>query len=86
MQTPSYTLTKSRLNPYSLLVALDKSGKASGELYLDDGESLDAISGGHFTYISYQVSSSNANGKMTASVGSIGFNPANSLVNIYIVK
>ncbi|KAK5136357.1 hypothetical protein LTR08_003483 [Meristemomyces frigidus] len=40
LQTPAYTTGETRSNPYSLLVALDGSGEASGSLYLDDGESL----------------------------------------------
>lgn len=40
MQAPSLTTQASRKNPWSLLVALASDGSASGELYLDDGESL----------------------------------------------
>jgi lysosomal alpha-glucosidase len=41
MQQPSTTTAESRKNPYSLKVALSSSGDAVGDLYLDDGESLD---------------------------------------------
>ncbi|KAK3638754.1 hypothetical protein LTR56_012861 [Elasticomyces elasticus] len=40
LQAPGYTTAETRDNPYSLVVALDESGQASGSLYLDDGESL----------------------------------------------
>ncbi|TKA83915.1 hypothetical protein B0A55_00179 [Friedmanniomyces simplex] len=40
LQAPAYTTAETRANPYSLVVALDQSGQASGSLYLDDGESL----------------------------------------------
>ena len=40
LQAPGYTTAATRSNPYSLLVALDAQGEASGTLYLDDGESL----------------------------------------------
>ncbi|EMC96216.1 glycoside hydrolase family 31 protein [Baudoinia panamericana UAMH 10762] len=40
MQKAGNTTKTSRQMPWSLLVALDSSGKASGELYLDDGISL----------------------------------------------
>lgn len=40
-QEPGYTTTESRKNPWGLIVALSDEGKASGSLYVDDGESLD---------------------------------------------
>ncbi|KAF2661862.1 glycoside hydrolase family 31 protein [Lophiostoma macrostomum CBS 122681] len=40
-QEPGYTTTESRKNPWGLLVALSEDGEASGELYVDDGESLE---------------------------------------------
>ena len=41
MQGAGMTTPSSRKNPFSLLVALDGLGSASGDVYLDDGESLD---------------------------------------------
>lgn len=32
-------------DPYHLIIALDKSGKSSGKLYIDDGESFDYLQG-----------------------------------------
>ena len=40
MQDPGLTTTASRANNFSLMVALDASGEAKGDLYLDDGESI----------------------------------------------
>ncbi len=40
MQEPGLTTTESRENPYSLLVALDPQAAAMGDLYLDDGETV----------------------------------------------
>ncbi|KAI3404710.2 hypothetical protein KGF56_002478 [Candida oxycetoniae] len=40
-QKPGYTIAESRLNPFQLIVALDRHGSALGRLYLDDGESID---------------------------------------------
>lgn len=40
LQTPGYTTTDTRNNPYSLIVALDGQQQATGSLYLDDGVSL----------------------------------------------
>jgi len=39
-QEPALTTATSRKNPWGLLAALDKSGHATGLLYVDDGESL----------------------------------------------
>lgn len=41
MQKPGYTTKESRKNPWNLLVALSEDGDASGELYVDDGDSLE---------------------------------------------
>lgn len=41
LQAPGNTTTTTRGNPYSLLVAPDVDGYASGSLYLDDGYSLE---------------------------------------------
>lgn len=41
IQEPGYTTTESRANPWGLIVALGDDGKASGNLYVDDGESLE---------------------------------------------
>lgn len=45
LQEPGYTTTEVRNNPWSVLVALDSNGEAKGDLYVDDGVSLnpDAI-------------------------------------------
>jgi alpha-glucosidase len=40
LQEPGNTTEVSRRNPWGLLVTLDGSGKAAGDLYIDDGESL----------------------------------------------
>ncbi|KAF2714515.1 glycoside hydrolase family 31 protein [Pleomassaria siparia CBS 279.74] len=52
LQEPKLTTNATRNTPYSLVVALDSNGKASGSLYLDDGYSLvpDAIKLVEFTY------------------------------------
>ncbi|KAK5125415.1 hypothetical protein LTR85_000524 [Meristemomyces frigidus] len=54
LQTPGNTTAATKSNPYSLIVALDESGEASGSLYLDDGESLvpNATKLVQFTYAS----------------------------------
>ena len=41
MQKPGNTTTESRKNDYTLLVVLDGIGEARGDLFLDDGLSID---------------------------------------------
>jgi alpha-glucosidase len=41
LQEPGYTTTESRKNPWGLIVALSEDGDASGDLYIDDGESIE---------------------------------------------
>ena len=38
-QEPAYTIYETREGPYSLLVSLNTAGTASGNAYVDDGES-----------------------------------------------
>lgn len=40
-QTPANTTKHTRMNPWSILIALDSQQEAAGELYLDDGVTLD---------------------------------------------
>jgi alpha-glucosidase len=40
MQQPALTTREARNTPWSLIVALDEKGNASGSLYMDDGESI----------------------------------------------
>ena len=41
MQKPGLTTAESRKNDYTLLVVLDAIGEASGDVFLDDGVSID---------------------------------------------
>ena len=41
MQKPSNTTAESRKNGYTLLVVLDAIGEARGDVFLDDGVSVD---------------------------------------------
>ncbi|KAI0533140.1 glycoside hydrolase family 31 protein [Xylaria digitata] len=55
MHEPGLTTAAVRASPWSLLVALDATGKASGELYIDDGESVDPEA---TTWIDFSTSNS----------------------------
>jgi alpha-glucosidase len=48
----AYTTTALRLEDFELIIAPDADGRASGDLYLDDGDSLEVTESSllHFTY------------------------------------
>uniref|UniRef100_A0A672MTL1 Lysosomal alpha-glucosidase n=1 Tax=Sinocyclocheilus grahami TaxID=75366 RepID=A0A672MTL1_SINGR len=50
-QLPALTTTASRRNPFTLIVALSVGNWAKGELFWDDGESLDTFEHGHYSYV-----------------------------------
>lgn len=60
LQQPGYTTAESREGDWYLIAALDLNGKASGELYVDDGESIESPS--------KTISLSVANGKLVSNV------------------
>ena len=72
MQQPALTTYETRLNPFELLVPLDINGNAAGQLYWDDGISLNV--GSNYLLVTYTASyleSSHA-GKIV-STGTFGF-------------
>jgi alpha-glucosidase (family GH31 glycosyl hydrolase) len=63
-QGAALTTRDARKNPFNLLVALDGSLNAVGELYLDDGISLDSIDKKKYTLIQYQAKSGHLSSKV----------------------
>lgn len=55
-QFPARTTELSRQNPFSLIIALDEQGEASGSLFWDDGDSIDSIEREEYFYVEYQFS------------------------------
>ncbi|XP_054313799.2 lysosomal alpha-glucosidase isoform X2 [Pongo pygmaeus] len=51
LQGPGLTTTESRQQPMALAVALTKGGEARGELFWDDGESLEVLERGAYTQV-----------------------------------
>ncbi|KAI9142768.1 glycosyl hydrolases family 31-domain-containing protein [Paraphysoderma sedebokerense] len=49
-QYPGYTTAESRQNDYYITVALDAAGSAVGDVYFDDGESVDTTPFSHIKY------------------------------------
>jgi alpha-glucosidase (family GH31 glycosyl hydrolase) len=59
-QEPAMNTELMKYNPYYLTIALNNQHKASGELFIDDGESDDAISSRHYTLINYTAEFQNS--------------------------
>ncbi|XP_076803980.1 sucrase-isomaltase, intestinal-like [Clavelina lepadiformis] len=64
-QDPATTTQESRQNNFGLLVALDDEHKASGDLYWDDGESMDTIPGKQYIYSTYSCEGNVLENKIT---------------------
>ncbi|XP_071998992.1 sucrase-isomaltase, intestinal [Engystomops pustulosus] len=56
-QAPAANTKLSRLNPLKLLVALDAEGNAHGNLFWDDGVSIDSIEHGIYTMYEFNATS-----------------------------
>ncbi|XP_062388120.1 lysosomal alpha-glucosidase [Sardina pilchardus] len=57
-QEPALTTTAARSNPFHLTVALSAEGLARGELYWDDGDSLDTYERGDYSHILFMAGES----------------------------
>ncbi|XP_060598146.1 sucrase-isomaltase, intestinal-like [Ruditapes philippinarum] len=55
MQRPANNTAYSRKNPLKLLVALDDSGSAEGELFWDDGNSVDTYESGNYFFARFKA-------------------------------
>jgi len=51
------TTRESRRNPYNLLVAFNSAQISKGDLYIDDGESLNSVTSKKYTLIQYEATS-----------------------------
>ncbi|XP_065519852.1 probable maltase-glucoamylase 2 [Lathamus discolor] len=74
-QAPATTTTKSRLNPFGLIIALDEQGKASGSLFWDDGDSIDTIEKENYFLAKYTYSK----GHLKTEILKNGYRGADSL-------
>ncbi|KFM79530.1 Lysosomal alpha-glucosidase, partial [Stegodyphus mimosarum] len=80
LQEPSETTTASRKNAFDLFVALDEKNEAFGELYWDDGDSLDTYKNDAYNLI--QLSAKN--NVLISNVVKKGYNDAMNLKEIRI--
>eukprot|EP00833_Pecoramyces_ruminatium_P004219 jgi/Orpsp1_1/1178251/evm.model.c7180000064589.1 len=77
-QGPKLNVYENRNSPFGLIVALDENNKASGELYLDDGSSMDIK--GKKSEIKYSAK----NGTLTAT-GSYNYDEEQKLATVKIL-
>lgn len=77
LQQPALTTADVRKSPYSLLVALDGEGKASGGLYIDDGESIETDNS---TWIDFEATSTSIKASPKGT-----FVESNALANVTIL-
>ncbi|XP_074111651.1 lysosomal alpha-glucosidase isoform X1 [Cotesia typhae] len=54
-QKPGKTTTESRNNNFELLVALDKNGRAKGELFWDDGDSIGTVEKKEYVFLNFEA-------------------------------
>ncbi|XP_046862383.1 lysosomal alpha-glucosidase-like [Xenia sp. Carnegie-2017] len=78
MQEPSTTTAESRRNNFYIIAALSSSGSAIGDLYLDDGESLDPK---ETLMVQFSVQSH----VLTSSPSFAGYTPSAKVANITVL-
>ncbi|XP_033209375.1 lysosomal alpha-glucosidase-like isoform X2 [Belonocnema kinseyi] len=64
MQKADLTTTASRKNHFELLIALNEENRAEGELYWDDGDSLDSIQERQFRWLKFTVENNTLQNKL----------------------
>lgn len=77
MQEPALTTRDARKTPWSLLTSLSEKATASGQLYIDDGESINPE---HTLDVEFKVSHSKLQAKSTGT-----WKEANPLANVTIL-
>lgn len=78
-QEPGATTTESRRNPFGVYVFLDEKNSAEGELFLDDGESIDSIEEGR-----YQIVRVHASDRMFVLSATDGDFPPHALDTVHV--
>ncbi|KAJ6660960.1 hypothetical protein lerEdw1_016980 [Lerista edwardsae] len=74
-QQPANTTFYSRSNPMGLIIALDDNGEASGELFWDDGETIDTVTSEAYLLYQFNVT----NNVLTMTVAHNGYRDPNNL-------
>lgn len=80
-QEPGQTVHETRNNPFVLVVALSSAGTARGNLYLDDGDEINAYDNKHYTQVTYELTaaSDKSSYALTSTVNAAGWDGSKSL-------
>lgn len=81
-QEPGANTNESRTKPFGLIIAPDKTEKATGSLYWDDGESFDSIQSRRFSYFEFSYYQLNAETVIEIKAKSLGYSLSNKLNKI----
>ncbi|CAF3499233.1 unnamed protein product [Rotaria sp. Silwood1] len=81
MQTPGANLIMGRGNPFILLIAQSQWGNASGNLFWDDGDSIDSIQTKLYNYLEFSLDNAN-----TLTINAFVRNYKDSPMRLDIVK
>ncbi|CAF3535176.1 unnamed protein product [Rotaria sp. Silwood1] len=81
MQIPGDNLVLGRGNPFTLLVAQSESGTANGNLFWDDGDSIDSIETKTYNYLEFSLTDFN---KLT--INTLVSNYKDSAMRLDLVK
>lgn len=87
-QFPNVTTVESRANPFGILVALkqqaDGSSRAVGEMFWDDGESIDSVEQVKYNTFKFESEQTSKSGMLTISCKEFGYNTTMNLGEIKV--
>jgi alpha-glucosidase (family GH31 glycosyl hydrolase) len=84
---PASTSYDSLRNPYDFVVAPDRSNSAEGELFIDDGVSMDSYTSGAYTYVTMTATvQTGVGGSFATSIVHDGYAPAHTVQSIGTVR
>lgn len=83
-QEPAMTVAESRQNDRELIVALDAAGRATGNLFLDDGDSLPMLEKDQ-SYIHFDFAPKTSGGFALTATGDFGYTSRAPLDTVYFL-
>eukprot|EP01114_Cavostelium_apophysatum_P008155 TRINITY_DN2046_c0_g1_i1.p1 TRINITY_DN2046_c0_g1~~TRINITY_DN2046_c0_g1_i1.p1 ORF type:complete len:921 (+),score=167.08 TRINITY_DN2046_c0_g1_i1:50-2812(+) len=84
-QYPAMTIYQTRLNPFYLLVPYNADGRATGELYLDDGDAIEPVINQVYSLLEFSSGYDGKKGQFTSQVVKTGWEPASTANLQYVI-